>query len=68
MANLIECPTCKQQISSGAASCPHCGEIIPPPAKIRRIRIIGAIAGVLLIVVGVSMNTRRIFDQRARRT
>ena len=28
MANLIECPTCKQQISSNAASCPHCGEII----------------------------------------
>ena len=28
MANLIECPTCKQQISSNAASCPHCGEPI----------------------------------------
>ncbi len=28
MAKLIECPTCKQQISSGAASCPHCGEPI----------------------------------------
>ena len=28
MSKLIECPTCKQQVSSGAASCPHCGETI----------------------------------------
>lgn len=28
MANLIECPTCGNQISENAVSCPHCGEPI----------------------------------------
>ena len=28
MAKLIECPACKQQISSSAGTCPHCGEPI----------------------------------------
>ena len=33
MANLIECPTCKKQISSNAATCPNCGEFIPRKRK-----------------------------------
>ena len=26
MSTLINCPTCGKQVSSGAATCPHCGE------------------------------------------
>ena len=28
MSKLIECPTCKQQVSASAPTCPHCGEPI----------------------------------------
>ncbi len=28
MSKLINCPTCGEQVSSGAAACPHCGEAI----------------------------------------
>ena len=28
MAKLIKCPVCGRDVSSGAASCPNCGEVI----------------------------------------
>jgi uncharacterized paraquat-inducible protein A len=28
MATLIECPTCKKQVSSEAATCPNCGHVL----------------------------------------
>ena len=28
MATLTNCPTCKQPVSSTAATCPHCGEVL----------------------------------------
>ena len=28
MATLTKCPTCKQAVSSAAATCPHCGELL----------------------------------------
>lgn len=28
MAELIQCPTCKNNVSSNTATCPHCGEVI----------------------------------------
>ena len=52
MATLIECPTCKQQVSSNAATCPNCGEIIRKH-KCRSVKggFISLIAGILLCVI-----------------
>ena len=33
MATLIKCPTCNQEVADTAASCPHCGGILPHKRK-----------------------------------
>ena len=52
MSKLINCPTCGQQVSSGAATCPHCGEAIRKN-KPRSIAggFISLGAGILLCIV-----------------
>ena len=51
MSKLIECPTCKQPVSSGAATCPHCGEAIRKN-KCRSVKggFISLGAGILLCI------------------
>lgn len=64
MADLIQCPTCKNKVSINASACPHCGEPIRnmvkhPDSKFRWIFVIFGIAfcilGIALIAKGVQM-------------
>ena len=52
MANLIECPACKQQVSSNAGTCPHCGEPIRKN-KCRSVKggFISIAAGLILCIL-----------------
>lgn len=60
MAELIQCPTCKNNVSSNAATCPHCGEVInsrmTKPAGAINLKDPVHLAGVILaglMVLGV---------------
>ena len=61
MSQLIQCPVCKQQISSSARSCPHCGEPLakaPEPVKTKHafflfFGVAFILAGIACIVKGV---------------
>lgn len=49
---LIECPECKQPVSSEAEKCPHCGRAIAQKqsaAGVLAAIIIGLVLGVLLL-------------------
>ena len=53
MAKLITCPTCKQMVSSGAATCPHCGEVLNPAKlnpSLENLRTPGQIIGRLILL------------------
>ena len=61
MAELIKCPVCGKDVSSGAASCPHCGEVIsrqqdPTAFNLKDpVHIIGFIIAIIifaLIIIG----------------
>lgn len=55
MSQLIQCPVCKQQISSSANSCPHCGEPLkkaPEPVKTKH--AIFLFFGVAFIIAGIA--------------
>jgi len=55
MSQLIQCPVCKQQISSSANSCPHCGEPLKKaPEPIKTKYAIFLFFGVAFIVVGIA--------------
>ena len=54
MSELIECPTCKQQVSSAAVSCPHCGEPLEPPKKKSKLRFVFAGIGGLFCLLGIA--------------
>lgn len=49
MAELIECPTCKKQVSSNAEACPNCGELLVQRGKLGWITITCLVLIVLLI-------------------
>jgi len=55
MSQLIECPTCKKQVSGAAASCPHCGEPLTVPQKKSKLRWLFSTIGVLFIVLGFAV-------------
>lgn len=57
MSKLINCPTCGEQVSSGAENCPHCGETI---RKNKPRSVIGGFIslalGLLLCIVCVAID------------
>lgn len=52
--NLIDCPVCGQQVSSSAASCPHCGHPLKiaeaPKKKSLAKRIITALIIIFVVI------------------
>ena len=49
MSKLIKCPTCGEQVSSGAAACPHCGETI------RKNKPRSVIGGFISLALGIGL-------------
>ena len=55
MSQLIQCPVCKQQISSSAKSCPHCGEPLKnAPETVKNKHVIFVLFGIAFIVAGIA--------------
>lgn len=59
MAELIKCPVCGKSVSSGAVSCPNCGEVIhrqKDPTSFNLadpVHLIGVIALIVALIVTV---------------
>ena len=56
MAELIKCPVCGKSVSSGAASCPNCGEVIhrqKAPNSFNLADPVHLIGVIVLIVIAV---------------
>lgn len=57
IGNFISCPTCRERISTKAASCPKCGHVVRSPGAVNMsdpVHLIGIILCILFLVVCIA--------------